>query len=73
MHQILEHAIFELSELHGDRKSSLQPNVLEERERAGEHPWLFTESDYDLEIPIDEEAGHSDWTYLQSALPFVLT
>ena len=47
----------------------MQLGLQQERQRDRQHSRLFRQRDRGLEVPINEEGHHSDWTHYESPLP----
>jgi len=70
VHPFLEHLDSLAAELPGDGQPGVQPPLLKERKRTSKHAWVQSKPNNSVEVPFDEEAGHSHGAHLQSAVSF---
>ena len=68
VHPVLEHGDEHGAELLRHGEPGVQPGVVEERERAGEHARVFAEPDHRVEVPDDVEAGDADGAHNAGAV-----
>lgn len=69
MHSFLEHAHPTANQLRGHRLPGLQPDVLEDVQRAGVDPRLLPQPDNRMEVPLDAQGADADGAHLPRALP----